>query len=58
MKIHFGVNDVDVRANPSEVSDDVPLILVLGGSNVPGIAGGIREFVEDGVPRILRRFPG
>lgn len=58
VKIHFGVDDVDVRAKASEVSNDAPLILVLGGSNVPGIAGGIREFVEYGVPRILRRFPG
>lgn len=57
VKIHFGVDDVDVRAQASEASNDAPLILVLGGSNVPGIAGGIREFLANGVPRIFNHFP-
>lgn len=34
-----------------------PVILVLGGANVPGVAVGIQEFVEQAIPLLAVKYP-
>lgn len=38
-------------------SRNAPLILVLGGANVPGVAAGIQEFIKSVLPQVATRFP-
>lgn len=59
--IPFGVDgekNQNTSSLPSESSaKKAPLILVLGGANVPGVAAGIQEFVESVLPQVAARFP-
>lgn len=58
--IPFGVDaeKADSGGAPRQVNDGrKPVVLVLGGANVPGVAVGIQEFVEQAIPLLAMKYP-